>query len=1033
MNTVRQACRPRPEVLKGDLEDAIFAADFGHVIEGIAPDVYKRPEVFFRNTYPTAQLKKVVATVFDRLGNPQEAGAALRLSTGFGGGKTHTLIALYHLARHIDQPTLGTDLLPAAGRPAEVHVGAVDARSFGNTVCITHQDVETHSLWGELAYQLGGAQGYRAVADLDSPANVPSAGQMRALFRPGPNLLLLDELVMYMCALSAEHQRALLTFLASLVAECQARPQTVLVLTDTAGQAVYEREAQAIANAAAQAHAAETLGAILARRVSDFDPIADEGAEVINRRLFEHMDRNAPQEVSAEYYAAYQRIAKEHAGALPPGAATREYAERIVRCYPFHPRLVDTARDRLSALQDFNQTRGVLRLFARIMRDIEEHERDLYLISAGDVNWESPSLQADLLTRLGRDRFRAAVDADVRGHARELDEEYQTDVHRRVAGALLLESLPLNPNAAMDKADLGLATLRPTDVGHEPGEALDRLMATCWHTYRDETHTRYQFRYEPNAMRIIDERAGLIPQEDARGGVLTVVQNHYRGNTFRLIAWPASAKAVPDSSQLKLVLAETAALGQEVCDRQDTTADGPIPRRFRNAILALAPSPEALDKAIADRRLLMAAEQIARDERQKMGPSRQRTPLLEEVEDVHLTRLRTDARRSAVNAFDRLLFQGRGSLTLDERYRVSAERPLQDIPGQTGLMDCLVENGLIYKPGERLDVDLLVDTLLPGATPSLDHEGAVLASAVHERALESPRLRLLLNEEPVRGAVLEAVRQGKLAVRLKDGSAYDSDGCVSGPEGARVRERDKRLSTLNLTADVLLAPMDAPCVPGWFRVRAGGEPGTRRLLTVAQAAAAKQATEQQVQEAVDLGVLNSERQDDEVCVVDDDKFAAWTPTREPRESERKTVRGWGEALRHADARPLERLVLKADSLAGAKLLAAAAQPFGAPSVSLEVAVHGDLTDGGHLHFLVTDAGLNGALKPVDMAERLLRATTNESQSVSASLTLDFGEAPPTDTAPRFAQAKERAAGKVQVEATFGPEARGYSGEAGHEQ
>ena len=101
MRPIRETCALRSEVLKGDLQDALFAADFGHVIEGRAAEVYQKPTEFFRNTHPAAPLKKVITTIFERLADPNEAGGVIRLSTGFGGGKTHTLIALWHLAEHI--------------------------------------------------------------------------------------------------------------------------------------------------------------------------------------------------------------------------------------------------------------------------------------------------------------------------------------------------------------------------------------------------------------------------------------------------------------------------------------------------------------------------------------------------------------------------------------------------------------------------------------------------------------------------------------------------------------------------------------------------------------------------------------------------------------------------------------------------------------------------------------------------------------------------------------------------------------------
>ncbi len=115
---IKAACKLRPEVLKGDLDDAIFAADFGDVVLGNAPPVYGKAKIFFQNTHPARQLRKVAQMVFrHRLSDPREGGAHVRLSTGFGGGKTHTLMALWHLAKNIADLSLGTEILPAAGRP----------------------------------------------------------------------------------------------------------------------------------------------------------------------------------------------------------------------------------------------------------------------------------------------------------------------------------------------------------------------------------------------------------------------------------------------------------------------------------------------------------------------------------------------------------------------------------------------------------------------------------------------------------------------------------------------------------------------------------------------------------------------------------------------------------------------------------------------------------------------------------------------------------------------------------------------------
>lgn len=531
---VLTGCKPRKEVLKSDLDDAIFAADFGHLIAGKAPAVYGEPTIFFRNTHPAKQLCKVIEVVFGRLDNATEGGAALRLSTGFGGGKTHTLMALWHLAHNIGDPSMGTELMPAAGRPTKVTVVGVDASKAGVPEFALHDSTRVHSLWGEVFYQLGREEALKTLGKADDPEASPSESQLEAVFPPGPVLILLDELVIYMAKLSERGQGNLLGFISSLESVVVRRPQTVLVVTDPAGQVAYAKEAAVLGEALPAA--ARRLDEVLARKVSDFDPIGDESSRVIVRRLFESVDQAAAQSASAVYHNLYQRVSQDSAGALPAQASTAEYAKRIVSCYPFHPRLLDTAQNRLGALQDFQQSRGVLRLFARILRDVWEGNQDCELISAGEINWSSPRMQADLIQRLNRDNFKSAISADIQGHAAELDGGMLGGIHTRVVSALLLESIPLQHSSGLDAAEATLAVLRPEDAGNEPAEALDRLIGVCWHTYPMAGGRGWQFRYEPNIIRQIDERKGDINLEDAKARVLADAQGYFSGPTFKLRA-----------------------------------------------------------------------------------------------------------------------------------------------------------------------------------------------------------------------------------------------------------------------------------------------------------------------------------------------------------------------------------------------------------------------------------------------------------------------------------------------------------------
>ena len=536
--TVLNGCTPRHEVLHGDLDDAIFAADFGNLISGgKCPEVYRDAKTFFENTHPAAQLKKVVEVVFERLANIKEPSALIRLSTGFGGGKTHTLMALWHLARSISDLKLGTELLPAAGRPKKVEVIAIDASKGSVPDFSIHGKHKVHSLWGEAFFQLGGEQALKELGKADDPEASPNEAQVEKILPKGPVLFLLDELVIYMAKLSDRGQGNLLGFVNSLGSIAGKRPQTMVLVTDPAGQAAYA--AQSAALAASVNAAASRLDDILGRRASDFDPVGDEAARVIVRRLFESVDSAAVEAASARYYDLYQRVARDWPGHLPPAALTPEFAKRVRECYPFHPRLLDTAQDRPGALQEFNKSRGTLRLFARILRSAWERKEPLELISAGDLDWSSARLQADLLQRLNRDNFKAAISADVEKHAAELDGGKKRGVHRRVASASLLESVPMQSNSGLDPAELTLAVVRADEAGNEPAEALDRLVGMCWHTYPMPGGRGWQFRYEPNIIKQIEERIADISVGDGRARVLAEVQQYFGGPEFKLVAWPA--------------------------------------------------------------------------------------------------------------------------------------------------------------------------------------------------------------------------------------------------------------------------------------------------------------------------------------------------------------------------------------------------------------------------------------------------------------------------------------------------------------
>ena len=961
---VLSGAKPRDEVLKGDLGDAIFAADFGDLIAGRSPDVYGKPEVFFRNTYPTQQLKKIVEAVFGRLANPRESGAALRLSTGFGGGKTHTLMSLWHLARKVDDPTVGADLLPAAGRPRSVAVGAIDGHKAGVPVFAEHGDLRTHSLWGELAWQIGGREAWQSISEVDDPESQPSQTQFEALLPAGPVLFLLDELVVYMATLSDRGQGNLLAFLQKLMSICAARPQAVVVVSDPAGQAAYARQAQRIGDALnTEIAAAQQLDEVFARRMSDFDPIGDEAARVIVRRLFERVDDGARQRASSDYYSLYTRVSADNPQALPHDTATTAYAERIVECYPFHPRLVQTAQDRLGALQDFQKSRGTLRLFARIIRSTWEQREDLELISAGDLDWSDPRIENELLNRLNRDSFRAAASADVDLHAGDLDGEAGRGIHRRVASALLLESLPMSESSGFDEPSLTLAVLRPDEAGPEPVEAMQRLSGVCWHTYPLPSGRGWQFRYEPNVVKQIEERMHRVPREDARQRVLTTAQSYFNGPTFAVSAWPQAASQVSDSAKLTLALVESPERAKDVCENADSSVPGaPMPRRFINAIVAIAPTRRAFDDAVDRAQRLIAAELVKKD--YERGAENRLTR--EQINRL-LPEYQRQQRIQACRAFD-IVVTHDSKATMQEKYLISNDpekSPLESVQGrgQASVMQFLQDTDWIYLDNQALDVDRFVDRILPGATPTPDATDVWTAKAIHERVLSAPDLRLLPGPAIVSRTLRNAVEAGRLVVRLSSGDAWSVGGVVTGPSTARRTGHGALPAMIPLTDDVLVTVDGSAAALAWLTL--SSEVGTESTA---------------------------------------EGKAILPPPPPPLTLDmERTAHTWAQAIELAAERPLKRLTLAASTPEAAQRLAVIAQPFGAERLSLSVSVNGLLSAGGSAGFSVVQAQPTHPTKPLDVARTLYQAMKIDGRGYEATLALEF-DAGRDDVAHRLEQA-----------------------------
>ncbi len=972
-DNVITACIPRDEVLHGQLDDAIFAANLDDLVHGVAKPVYLDPATFFANTHPARPLTLIASRVFEHLCDAAKAGTFIRLSTGFGGGKTHALMTLWHLAKNSGDASLGTDIVPAVSRPPKVTVVAVDCGRAGRPNFSIHvepngESVTTHSLWGEIAYQLGGRAAVDALGEGERADRNPSQQELLRLFPEGPVLILIDEMVIYMAGANEQERGNLLDFVNKLIGICTNRPQTALLISDPAQQAVYAQESARLMK---EMEAARDLDQITGRTATDEDPIGDESSAVINRRLFKSIDRNGADETAGEYHSLYERLLADPSGRLVPEEATRsEYRDLIVRNYPFHPSLMRTTRDRLSTIPEYNRSRGTLRLFAKILRNVYDRGLDVSLITAGEVDFSDPEISSELLHRLNRDAFSGAVNTDLGEHCDELDVGADRGVHTRVASALLLESLTGESNAGFNKHELTLAVVRPDEAGNEPGDAVERLLGTCWYTYRMDSGTGFQFRVEPNVNQMIAGRAPLVAEEDARARVRSEVQAYFQGPVFKVVAWPQNARQVPDSARLQLALCESIEVARKVtslANDEDPAAEQP--RQFRNAIVAVAPADDPYQNAVRAARRLLAAQEINKEHQGESGKSirDQLAPIVTGV----TREVGFQARRALSNV---VLADGQVR-PIEEKYLVSSENMFSATTGQSNLREFLQSKQLIYQPGAKLDTDLYIQQIVSGATPSVHAPGAYSGRSLHERLLSRQGLRVVPDESVTRNSIIAGVTAGRLVVRTEDGSAYDATGAVVGTPTQRERRNAIALPPgFPLTDGTLIALAGEAITREWLEETAKPEPPDGP-----------------------------------------------PPPPPPPPPLNKTSK-WEQAHEWAEAgRALRRLTFSTGTASSAMTLSTLAQPFGANTLKVTVGCQGTgKNNSGSFKLLIEDVLITHPTNPLGMAMTIYNSLDEASRTFTARVLLDFSTAGRTGLADTLDKARQAAAADVTIEAEFVP-------------
>ena len=628
----REIVTPHKDVASGRYQQAEFAADLWQVHLGEGTDEYREPVEFFRRTYLTESLKGLLVGAIHRLAG-KGGDPVVQLQTNFGGGKTHSMLALYHLFSGTASGEL--DGIAAVLEEAEAKELAAARRVVlvGNKISpgnpVTKPDgTVVRTLWGELAWQLGGKQAFARVAADDEKATSPGDA-LRELFNEyGPCLVLIDEWVAYARQLHDQSDlpaggfETQFSFAQVLTESAKLANNCLLVISlpasDTAGSPHTQADDVEVGGHRGR-EALDRLRNVVGRIEASWRPAsAEESFEIVRRRLFEPFtdpgqfrDRDVVARAFAEFYRTQHQE-------FPPECRDADYEKRIKAAYPIHPEIFDRLYTDWSTLVKFQRTRGVLRLMAAVIHSLWEKDDRNPLILPANIAIDDPRVQFEL-TRYLPDNWVPVIEKDVDGPSslplridRAVPNLGKFHASRRVARAIYLGSAPTADAAhrGLEDRRVKLGCVMPGESPAVFGDALRRLAGAATYLYQDGP--RYWYSTQPTVTKLAEDRAEQLKRNPDK--VVQELGSRLRsdlrntGDFNRVHPLPQSGQDVPDDLEARLVvLGIDTPYSKEKGNPAETAAQailesrGSAPRICRNTLVFLAADKtrlQDLDEAV---------------------------------------------------------------------------------------------------------------------------------------------------------------------------------------------------------------------------------------------------------------------------------------------------------------------------------------------------------------------------------------------------------------------------------------------------
>lgn len=635
----RDVIEPHPDVAQGRYKNAEFAADLAQVARGEGAFEYRDPVEFFARTYVTEGMTGLLVQALKRVSG-KDGEPVIQLKTAFGGGKTHSMLALYHMMRgrvSVEKIPNIKPVLAQAGVATltKANVAVLVGTALDPTKARRPQNfpgITINTLWGEMAAQLaesaGNASLYDYVKEADKKGVSPGSEALKNLFdAAAPCLVLMDELVAYakklygVSGLPAGSFDNFITFIQEITEAARASKNSLVVASIP--------ESDIEIGGEAGKSALETIEHTFGRMESIWKPVAaNEGFEVVRRRLF--LDCKNPEGRNL-VCTKFSQMYAENASDFPLESREVEYRDRMMSCYPIHPEIFDRLYEDWATLERFQRTRGVLRLMASVIHELWMGNDASAMIMPGSIPLDVPNVR-DELTRHLPEGWNAIVDHEVDGKKSIPYQKDQTTPRygrklaaRRVSRTIMLGSAPTDRAQSVrgiEASRIRLGVVQPGESIADFNDALNTLQGSLAYLYTNPSGDRFWYDTRPTLRKTVEDRATQIPTADVEFEIERRLHTLRKEVPFAGIhICPGSSLDVTDDQAVRLVILRTED-GYKASNPQNRAIQsaetilnnrGTSPRIYRNMLAFVAPDQELMSPLMQEVRRYLAWLSIKED------------------------------------------------------------------------------------------------------------------------------------------------------------------------------------------------------------------------------------------------------------------------------------------------------------------------------------------------------------------------------------------------------------------------------------